>query len=244
LYKFDRGTKEASMLRKITGLTALIVLFSIGMAEAGKKIEIQPYGSMRMKSSFGEGWYENDLLEDLSVASGGGFGFTLGIPMGSEGPKGQLGMIELSMSYQESDLRFEPASIANVPDSILERFEQEEGELILGNLNVMYLHVGGLYRFGDFNGWLPFVNGGLGASIFSAPDSEADSKSKFSLSLGTGVARMFNDRLGARLGLKGYFTSLPAEEAYWVDHYGGVWAITDSNWLIQGELSLGLVLRF
>jgi opacity protein-like surface antigen len=229
------------MFRRISVVATVIVLLAITMAQAKPKFEIQPYGSLRLKSAFGDGWYENDLLEKLSVASGGGFGFTLNVPVGIEGRKGQLGMFEFNFSYQKSDLRFEPTSLQDIPDSILNRYSVDGSEVILGNLDVMYIQIGGLYQFGNYSGWCPFVDGGLGASVFKAPDGEADTKSKFSISLGTGVTRMFSEKVGARLGFKGYFTSLPAEEAYWIDYYGNAWSITDSNWLIQGELSLGLV---
>ena len=230
------------MLRKGTLLGALIILLAITGAEARPKFEIQPFAGLRTATSLGEGYYENDILENLDVAPGAQFGLTFGIPVGMQGTIGQQGMIELSFSYQQSDLRFEPESMDRVPDSILGRFEVDDGRLILGDIQVMYLHAGGLYRFGDFSGWLPFVNGGFGATIFAAPDGQADSETKFSFSFGVGVARMFNETIGARLGFRGYMTSLPAEEAYWIDPWGGIWSITDDNWLFQGELSLGLVL--
>lgn len=240
---FEDATKEENVLHKIVGIGALTILLAVTSAQAGPKFEIQPYAGMRTASSLGEGYYENNFAEKLSVAPGASFGLTLGIPVGSTGATGQQGMIELGFSYQKSDFRFQPAVMADIPQDVLDRFEVDGDQIILGNIDVGYIYVGGLYRFGDFSGWLPFVNGGLGATIVSAPDGEADSQSKLSFSLGTGVARMFSEKVGFRLGFKGYMTSLPADEGYWVDPWGGIWAVTDDNWLMQGELSLGLVFR-
>jgi len=231
------------MLRRGTRLAALIIL-TAAAAEAKVDVELQPYGGPRTATALGEGYYENDLADRLDVAPGVSFGLTCDFPVGGIGPTGQQAMIELSFSYQRSDLRFEPASMDKVPDVYLDRFEVKDDKLILGDIEVMYLHGGGLYRFGNYSGWLPFANFGVGATFFAAPDGGADSRTKFSFSFGAGAARMFSERLGARLGFRGYMTSLPAEEAYWRDPWGGVWSITDDNWLFQGELSLGLVVRF
>jgi opacity protein-like surface antigen len=231
------------VLHKVTLVGATIFLLAMTSTEARAKVEVTAFGGFRTATSLGEGYYENNFAEKLTIAPGGGFGLSLGVPVGPEGRSGQQGLVELSFSYQESDFRFEPEDIDDFSEEVLENFEVEDGYIILGKLQVMYLQVGGAYRFGNYSGWLPFVNGGLGATFFSAPDGEAESKSKFSLSFGGGVDRALNEKFGLKLGLKGYMTSLPADEAYWIDPWGGVWAVTDDNWLFQGELQLGLTFK-
>jgi len=54
---------------------------------------------------------------------------------------------------------------------------------------------------------------------------------------------MFNEKIGTRLQLRGYFTSLPSDE-FWVDRFGYVWEVMDTNWFFQGELSGGIVIAF
>lgn len=231
------------MVRKVTCIAAAIILAAITTAEAKTKLEITPFGAFRTASSLGEGYYENNIAEKLTVAPGGAFGLALGIPVGNEGRNGQQGLVELSLSFQESDFRFEPENIADFPQEVLDQFEVEDDQIILGQVQLMYLQVGGAYRFGNYSGWLPFVNGGLGATFLSATDDEAESKSKFSFSFGVGVDRALNEKFGLKLGFKSYMTSLPADEAYWIDPWGGVWAVTDDNWLFQGELQLGLTFK-
>lgn len=232
------------MHRKLIWAATITLLLTASGTQATPRVEITPFVGMRTASSFASGAYENLLAEDLDVAGGTMGGLSIVIPVGLQSSSGRLGKVELSVSYQNSDLRFEPDAIEDIPDTILARFEVKDGKLILGNLDVIYAHIGGIYQFGDYSGWRPYVNGGLGATIFSAPDADLESESKFSLSLGVGVARMFNERVGARMQFKSYFTSIPATESYWIDPWGGVWGIEDSNWLIQGEVSLGLIVAF
>ncbi len=124
----------------------------------------------------------------------------------------------------------------------MERFEVDGDALVLGEINVMYIHGVSTYRFGSSSGWNPHVNLGLGATVFDAPDGDLQ-ETKFSFSLGGGVTKMFNETFGGRFQLKGFFTSLPAEE-YWVDYYGNIWATSASNWFVQGEISAGIVIAF
>jgi len=231
------------MSRTTFGAVALTMLLAITTANARPTILAQPFAGIRFGSNFGEGYYENELLQELDIAPGAEFGFVIDVPVWAAGV-GQEWMAELTYNYQSSDLRFEPSSMDNVPPQFRDRFEVDGDKLILGEIHVSYIHIGGLYQFGDYSGWLPYVNGGIGATIFDAADGDVDSDSQFSAFVGGGVSRMFADHIGARLQLRGHLTSLPAEEAYWIDPWGGVWAVTDDNTLFQADLSLGVVFAF
>ncbi len=234
------------MLRKIMCLVAVLMLIAMTTAEARPKFEIRVGGGLRFGGSFSEGSYYHPLyaddvyLEQLDIAPGTQFAVNFYAPLRGPSPMGKALKLEVFYNTATSDLRFEPLS--NLPDSITSQFEQDGDKLILGEVNVSYIHGGVVYQFGKMSGWNPHVNLGLGATIFSGTDGDME-ESKFSLSLGGGVTRMFNDTFGTRLQLRGYFTSLPSEE-FWVDRYGYVWEVNETNLFFQGELSGGIVIAF
>jgi hypothetical protein len=232
------------VLRKTTCLLMSFLLVAVATVEARPKLEINVFSGLRFGGSFHDGGYQEDyfLLENLDVAPGAQFGASIGVPIGVQTYEGGGLMFELLFNFQGSDLRFEPESNAVLPDTILGRFEVDGDKIILGALDVMYIHGGVIYKFGSGSGWNPHVNLGLGATIFDAPEGDLQ-ETKFSLSMGGGVTRMFNETFGARFQSRIFFTSLPAEE-YWVDYYGHVWETGASNSFFQGDLSVGLVVAF
>ena len=228
--------------RKSILLVALILVAATAV-EARSKLELRLFSGLRFGGSFIDGGYEDDdLLEKLDIAPGVQFGTSFYVPVGPQSLAGEGVMLELLFNYQGSDMRFEPSSLSIIPDSILSRFEVDGDKLILGEVDVMYIHGGVMYKFGSNSGWNPHVNLGIGATVFSASNGEFD-ESKFSFSFGGGVTRMFNETIGGRLQLRGYLTSLPSDD-YWVDRYGGVWEAVDNNMFFQGELSTGIVIAF
>lgn len=232
------------MLTRKSFLLVALILIAVTAAQARSKLEINAFGGFRFGGSFHDGGYQNNyfVLEDLDIAPGAQFGASLNIPLGAPNYDGGTTLFELLFNFQGSDLRFAPPSMSALPDSITERFETDGDKLILGEVNVMYIHGGLIYRFGSNSGWYPHVNLGLGATVFKATDGDLQ-ETKFSLSLGGGVIKMFNETFGGRLQLRGYFTSLPAQE-YWLDYYGNVWETGASNLFFQGEISGGIVIAF
>lgn len=234
------------MFRKVMCLAAVLMLIAVTTAEARPKFEVRVGGGLRFGGSFSDGSYSyavspSDIyLEQLDVAPGTQFAVNLYVPLRGPAPNGKALKFELFFNMASSDLRFEPRS--SIPDSIASQFEQDGDKLILGEVDVSYIHGGVVYQFGSTSGWNPHVNFGLGATIFSATDGDFE-ESKFSMSFGGGVTRMFNETFGTRLQLRGYVTSLPADE-FWVDRYGWVWEVTDANWFFQGELSGGIIIAF
>lgn len=232
------------MFRKTSILLFVLLLVATATVEARSKFEINAFGGLRFGGGFHDGGYQDDafLLEKLDVAPGAQFGASLNVPLGAQTFDGRGYMFELLFNFQGSDLRFEPASMSAIPDSLLERFEVDGDKLILGALDVMYIHGGVIYKFGSGSGWNPHVNVGLGATVFKATEGDLQ-ETKFSLSMGGGVTKMFNETFGGRLQGRTYFTSLPSEE-YWVDYYGRIWETAESNLFFQGEISVGLVVAF
>jgi hypothetical protein len=232
------------MFRRTSILLLILCLVAVTAAQARSKFEINAFGGLRFGGSFHDGGYQDDsfLLEELDVKPGSQFGASLNVPLGAPTWNGEGYMFELLFNFQGSDLRFEPASMSAVPDSIIERFDVDGDKLILGGIDVMYIHGGVIYKFGSGSGWNPHVNLGLGATVFKATEGDLQ-ETKFSLSVGGGVTKMFNETFGGRFQSRVYFTSLPSEE-YWVDYYGRVWETREANLFFQGEISVGIVVAF
>lgn len=231
------------MLRKTSYWLLLILLMSGTAAEARGKYEFRVSGGMRFGGSFTDaGYQDNFLIEQLDIAPGAQFGTSFYIPLGHHSLSGRGISLELLFDMQTTDLRVEPLTSAPLPDSVLDRFETDGDKIILGELDVSYIHAGILYKFGTNSTWNPHVNITFGATLFKAAEGDLD-RSEFSFACGGGVTKSFNETIGVRGQIRTFFTSLPSDE-YWVDHYGGVWQTVDNNMFFQGELSLGLVLAF
>ena len=231
------------MLRKTAAMLIIVSLVFAANLEAQSKFEIKLSSGLRFGGAFVDGGYDdNPTLEKLDIAPGVQFGGSFYYLLDTPVSEGNTLMFELLVNLQNSDLRFKPASISGVPDSILNQFEVDGDKLILGEVSVTYIHAGILYKLGSNSDWNSHVNFGLGATILSASDGDL-SESKFSISLGGGVTRMFNETIGSRFQLSGYMTALPSD-TYWVDNYGGVWETIENNFFFQGEISAGLVVAF
>ena len=231
------------MLRKTAAILIIVSLVMAPNLEAQSKFEIRVFSGLRFGGSFvNAGYRNNTILEELDVASGLQFGGSLYYAMGTPYPEERALMFELLINYQNSDLRFKPASISGVPDSILSIYEVDGDKLILGEVSVTYIHGGILYELGGNPDWVPHVNFGLGATIYSADDGDLK-KSKFSVSFGGGMTRQFSSTIGARFQMTGYMTSLPSD-VYWNDANGGNFRSFEGSYFFQGEISGGLVFGF
>lgn len=231
------------MIRKTAAMLIIMSLVLVVNLEAQSKFEIRVFSGLRFGGSFvNAGYRNNTILEELDVASGLQFGGSFYYAMGTPYPEETALMFELLINYQNSDLRFKPASISGVPDSILSIYEVDGDKLILGEVNVTYIHGGIFYELGSNSGWIPHVNFGLGATIFSADDGDLK-KSKFSFSFGGGMTRQFTTTIGGRFQITGYMTPLPSD-VYWIDDNGGNFRSAEGIFFFQGEISGGLVFAF
>ena len=73
------------------------------------------------------------------------------------------------------------------------------------DLDIEYLHIGGVGTFPGDYGFDPYLVGSIGAANFS-PGGGADDETLFSASLGGGIKYDFNKRFGLRFEGRGYFT--------------------------------------
>jgi len=80
------------------------------------------------------------------------------------------------------------------------------------DLDVQYLHIGGVIDFIPENRRaIPFVAGGLGATLLSPDRSGLDDETEFSLSIGGGLKIPLSDRIGIRLDARAFITFLDSD---------------------------------
>jgi opacity protein-like surface antigen len=231
------------MRRRIGLAVVAITLLAASAVEASPKIELNPFAGFRFGGSVSGGAYEG-LTEQLDFAEGDQYGINLDIPFGAMGVSGSEGekfMLEFMFNTSGANLQFEPRNINDVPPAIRDRFEEDDGKLIIAKPKVMYLHGGILSQFRT-EGLIPYVNVGIGATMFDASESDFESVWKFSSRVGTGVKMMFNETVGARLQFTTYFTSMPSGD-YWCDPFG-CWEYEEWHSFFQAETSGGLVFAF
>lgn len=233
------------MRRRIGPAVVAITLFAASAVEvqADPKIELNPFAGVRFGGSISGGTYEG-LSEKLDFAEGDQYGVNLNIPfglMGVSGTGGETLQLEFMFNSSGAKLQFEPRNINDVPPAIRDRFEEDDGQLIIAEPRVMYLHGGVLSQFRT-EGVIPYINVGIGATIFDASDAEFEAIWKFSSRVGAGAKYMFNEKVGTRLQFTTYFTSMPSGE-YWCDPFG-CWEYEDWHSFFQAETSAGLVFAF
>ena len=227
----------------LASLAITLLAASAAHAQTRPKVELNPFAGVRFGGSISGGSYET-LSEKLDFAEGDQYGVNLDIPfamMGVTGSGGKQVMLEFMFNSSGANLQFEPRSVDDVPAFIRDRFDVEDGKIIIARPRVMYLHGGVLSQFRT-EGVIPYVNVGIGATIFDASEEDFEAIWKFSSRLGAGAKYMFNEKIGTRLQFSTYFTSMPSGE-YWCDPFG-CWEYEDWNLFFQAEASGGLVFAF
>ena len=155
-------------------------------------------------------------IEDLEIAGA----FTWGLQAGRFFSR-SMGA-ELSWAKQESALALSTSS----------------GSADLFEVNVGQLHGNFVYRFGAEDARFgPFVFAGLGATFFSAPDLQ--SETKFSWALGAGLKWYPTGKVGARLQARYNPTQLNDTSSDFCDPFGFC-----QGSLQQFEFMAGLAMRF
>ena len=119
----------------------------------------------------------------------------------------------------------------------------------LGNVDVdvEYLHVGGLAEWHDEYRLVPYVVGGVGATRFHPDFSGTDDETRFSLSLGGGVRVPVNERFSLRFEGRGYLTLVDTDTSFFCrsDQTGAVCRIRgNGSTFIQYELLAGAAVAF
>ena len=230
-------------------LSALLVFVIPDQSQAqGKdpRVEIRPFVGMRFGGNVNDSGYEpvsggEELIEDLNVKPGSQFGVMLNVPLallGAYDPDNSW-QLEATFALQPSTLRIDARDDIDIP-GLNPNFTQDGDQIELFDLDVTYIHLGAMHQWTN-GSWIPYLNFGLGATIFK-PDGDLDSKNKFSLSFGGGVKKFFNDRFGFRSQLRGFVTFLGSNDQLYCDPFG-CWTYEEALNFTQFEISTGLIIR-
>lgn len=115
------------------------------------------------------------------------------------------------------------------------------------DVTVEYLHVGGTVPIGEMEKAQPYLVAGLGATRFSASGVNASDRTKFSGSLGVGLALPIGDRAAFRLEARGYLTAADTDTSLLCrsDNGSGFCRIVaHGSTIFQAEALAGIAFRF
>ena len=207
-------------MRDVKAATKLFVcLLMIGAAStaAAQTFEITPFGGWR----FGGGFTDLETGADLDLDDSLSYGVILSIPW-NDPPRSRVELI-----WSRQDTTVSPPG-ANDP---------------LLDLDVQYLHVGGMVPFKTPNDRLEtLISGGVGATFMRPGTDGAGSEVLFSLSVGVGLLYHASDHIGIRLEARGYYTFTEADAAIFCA--GGCVIAFSTGGFGQGELTAGLQIAF
>ena len=115
------------------------------------------------------------------------------------------------------------------------------------DVDVEYLHLGGTVPIGDMEKAQGYFAMGLGATRFSASDAGAEDQTKFSGSLGLGIAIPVSRRAAFRLEARGYLTLVDSDTSIFCrsDNGSGFCRIIASgSTIFQAEALAGFAVSF
>lgn len=115
------------------------------------------------------------------------------------------------------------------------------------DVDIEYLHFGGTVPIGDHEKAQGYLALGLGATRFSPTGAGADDVTKFSGSLGLGVAMPVSRRAAFRLEARGYLTAVDSDSAIFCrsDNGSGFCRIVASgSTIFQAEVLAGFAVGF
>ena len=116
------------------------------------------------------------------------------------------------------------------------------------DMDIQYLHFGGIVNFTDVQPVVPFFGLTVGATRLSPDASGLDDETKLSFSVGTGVKYKFTKNIGLRFDVRAFVTLLDTDGSLFcvsTPATGGACAISaSSDTFIQYGAGLGLIGAF
>lgn len=209
------------MLRRLA--IALSLLFALGSSSAWAqaKAEITPFIAYR----FAGGVSPEAINTDLNIDSSASWGFTFDVNVT------ETVAVEFLYSHQKSLVKAKGGIFG--PSTPLD------------DISTDYYHGGVLFHFNESDEAIrPFILFSLGATNFNPEVQGLDSTTKFSFGFGGGVKFFASDHVGARLEFRGYSTNTDLTQTGWICGYITCALVTGSQYVWQGELRGGLILRF
>ena len=195
-------------------LTCLVLL---GASLPAAAVELTPLVGVRFGGSFGNDCY--CYQPSLNLNSSASYGAELDIPF-AHGPYA----LELYFSHQNTTLDNGQYLAPPIHDM---------------DVNVFHVGVAAALPTSDKNfSWLLIASGG--ATVF---DANSYSQTYPSMGLGVGMRWMANDHVGLRADVRGIFNFIGNGNSV-IACNGGCSGYYSGSVLVQGEASLGLVVRF
>lgn len=207
------------MLRIATMTLLCLTLFA---SIASAAIEITPMAGYRVGGSLDLKELNEDGTETVTTIDFvDGSSRAIAINLNIQDDK----QIELFWSHKKSELG-----------------ERDAAEKI--DLDIDYIHIGGtvLYPQHDFP-LVPYIVGGLGATIFSPESDDLESETRFSLSLGGGLRYFPLEHIGLRAEGRAYGTFFSDNSALFCRN-GNCKVYMDGDAIFQFEGLAGLIVRF
>lgn len=148
--------------------------------------------------------------------------------------------LALELRFREGDDRYYQLWYSRQEASV------NDGTLSRG-VDVEYLHLGGTVPIGGPRRVQPYLAAGLGATRFSASGAGTRDRTRFSGSIGFGIAAPLAEHAALRLEARGYLTAMDSDSAIFCrfDDGSAFCRITASgSTLFQAEALAGIALRF
>jgi hypothetical protein len=204
-------------VRFAAAIVGCLTALAVTSTAAAQTFEITPFGGWR----FGGGFADLETGADLDLDDSLSYGVILSIPW-NDPPRSR---VELIWSRQDTSV--------SAPDTHDPVFD----------LDVQYLHFGGMVPFKTSNDRLEtLISGGVGATFMRPGADGAGSEVLFSLSVGVGLLYHASDHIGIRLEARGYYTFTEADAAIFCA--GGCVIAFSTGGFGQGELTAGLQIAF
>lgn len=199
----------------LAGLLAAVPLLAASLPAAA--VELTPLVGVRFGGSFGNDCY--CYQPSLNLNSSASYGAELDVPF-AHGPYA----LELYFSHQNTTLDGGQYLAPPIHDM---------------DVNVFHVGVAAALPTNDKNfSWLIIASGG--ATVF---DANSYSQTYPSLGLGVGMRWMANEHIGLRADVRSIFSFVGDGNSVIVCN-GGCGGYYSGSVLVQGEASLGLVVRF
>ena len=200
----------------LTAVVAALALSS-GSAWAQGDIELVPFAGYR----WGGGLSSLEGIRDFNTVET----YSFGVALDKTVPRS--GAVEIYYRYIASDVE---ATLGVSGPTLRKSFSRND--IMLNGL---------AYSPGAYGPTKPYLSLGLGASIFSAEG--LDTYGRFAWSLGLGVRRDMNDRMGFRVDGRWMPVWITTGSGVWCDPFYGCYSVGTGESYDQFELSLGLIFK-
>jgi hypothetical protein len=148
--------------------------------------------------------------------------------------------LALELRYGKGDDRFVQLWYSRQPSGV------DDGSAQL-DVTVEYLHLGGTVPIGDNDRFRGYLAAGIGATRFAPSGAAASDLTRFSGSLGFGIAVPVSRRAAFRFEARGYVTLVDSDTSIFCrsdDGSGFCRIVASGSTIVQGELLAGFAVGF